>query len=85
MYLRTVTFPWLVELKLKDFSHLMGYIGAKLAKVLLRHFVGEPMIELSFNNPEQTYAVARGSTQIRQKLFQAIEMLTEASSFDCFQ
>jgi hypothetical protein len=58
MQLRYVTLPWLVELKLKEASNIMGYIGAKLTKLMLKHFVGEPMVKL-------TYLTTEGSNQTK--------------------
>lgn len=82
LYIRVVTLPWLTELKLKDYSHLMGFIGAKLVKLLLKHFVGQNLIELSTlatidKDPKLPYCISKSSPHIRALLFQSLELLTQ--------
>jgi hypothetical protein len=80
LYLKNVTLPWLSEMKLKD-SRIMGFLGAKLCKLMMEHFVGQDLIELD----EEECKVQRTGKGIRSRLFDCISMLTEASSFDMYQ
>ena len=81
LYIRNTTLPWINDLKLKECSHLLGYVGAKLTKLLLKHFCSEDILSLQKTDG---IFISKNNSLIRQKLFQAVEMLTEASHFDVF-
>jgi hypothetical protein len=66
LYIRKITLPWIAELKLKDCSQLLGYVGSKLTKLFLRHFCGEDTLKLQTTDD---IFVSKTNSLVRQKLF----------------